>query len=111
MSMERTETGYKSTGPVIKPTPGRVVWFHGPRDGRMALNGSEPCAALICYVWSDDMVNLVVFDHNGVPHSRTSVQTKEVLGANAAAWWEWMPYQKGQAAKTEELEEQLARSQ
>jgi len=100
MSMERTATGYKS---VIKPTPGRVVWFHPPVDGQMALNGSEPCAALITYVWSDTMVNLVAFDHNGVPHSRTSVLCSDDGEApgNASWWWEWMPYQKGQAAKYE----------
>ena len=97
MSMERTATGYKS---VIKPTPGRVVWFHPPVDGQMALNGSEPCAALITYVWSDAMINLVAFDHNGVPHSRKSVELGDD-GGKRAMWWEWMPYQKGQAAKYE----------
>jgi len=111
MSMERTETGYKSTGagPVIEPTVGRVVWFYPPRDGQMALNGSEPCPALIAYVWSDTMVNLAVFDHNGVSHSRTSVLLSEDGKApgNASMCWSWMPYQKGQAAKTEALEKQL----
>lgn len=103
MSMERTDTGYKT---VIKPTPGRVVWFHPARDGQMALNGSEPCPAIISYVWSDNMVNLVAFDHNGVAHSRTSVELGNADGKRSM-WWEWMPYQIGQAAKTAELEAKL----
>jgi hypothetical protein len=54
------------------------------------------------------MVNLTVFDHNGCPHSRTSItliqegDDPNLIGGRA--WCEWMPYQKGQAAKTEAAE-------
>ena len=44
---------------MITPTIGRVVWFN---EG----SGSKE-AAIVCYVHSDSMVNLVVFNANGEP--------------------------------------------
>lgn len=92
---------------MITPTIGRVVWFHPPTNAaETGFAGQEICAAIVARVWSDRMVNLTVFDANGVPHSRTSVtlvqdgDTTPSLGY----YCEWMPYQKGQAAKTEALE-------
>ncbi len=94
---------------MIKPTVGRVVWYVGSEGDE--LNGmpksDQVCAALIAYVHSDTLVNLVVFDCNGAPHSRTSV-TLLHEGAKEGPYCTWMPYQKGQAAKTEELEAKLA---
>lgn len=93
---------------MIKPTIGRVVWFweKGYIEGNLA---PQPEAALIVYVHSDACVNLCVLDHNGVPKSRTSVPLYHGEG-DRPAWMhcEWMPYQKGQAAKTEQLEQQMA---
>ena len=93
---------------MIKPTVGRVVHYH-PAPGEMTAATGQPLAAIITCVWSDTCVNLVVFDANGLPHSKTSqllVQDGEVKPDCCYA--EWMPYQKGQAAKTEELEKKLA---
>ena len=100
----------------IKPTVGRVVWFYPPTNsaqgGFAYPREGQPLAAVIAHVHSDVMLNLTVFDANGVPHGRTSVPlladggVPPVSGYYAA----WMPYQKGQAAKTEELERAAAGS-
>lgn len=92
---------------MIRPTIGRVVWFH-PSGSNPA---SQPNAALIAYVHSDTMVNLAAFDANGVPSSHTSVplyQGGPEEERPASYYAEWMPYQQGQAAKTEALEKELA---
>lgn len=91
---------------MIKPTVGRVVWFYMPVDahqpGFAKPDDGEPCAAIITRVWGDRMVNLTVFDANGVPHSRTSVsllQEGDEVPSHPHATW--MPYQVGQAKKHE----------
>jgi hypothetical protein len=55
------------------------------------------------------MVNLMVIDEAGAPHSETSVYLRQD-GSDTPQhnYCEWMPYQKGQAAKTEALEAKLA---
>ena len=87
---------------MIQPTIGRVVLVH-----RGASDQAEP--ALVCYVWNDRLINVGGFDRNGAPFSLTSLrllQDTDVPGDNES-YAEWMPYQKGQAAKTEALEAQL----
>lgn len=97
----------------IHPTVGRVVWFY-PASGcaeagfaRHDIGG--PYAALIAHVWTDSLVNLTVLDANGTPHGRTSVPLLQA-GQEAPdyAFCDWMPFQKGQAAKTEQLEARAA---
>jgi hypothetical protein len=89
---------------MIKPTVGRVVWFHPPRS----TPDHQPQAALVAYVWSDTLVNLAVFDHNGIASNYTSVLLYQGEGERPASeFCEWMPYQQGQAAKTEALEKEL----
>lgn len=97
----------------IKPTAGRVVWYHPFAHAPWAADaasdfarlGDQPLAAIIAHVWSDTCVNLVVFDSNGNAHSRTSVTLHQGDGpCTSSPWCEWMPYQKGQAAKTEAAE-------
>lgn len=95
---------------MIKPTIGRVVWFH-PDTTDESLSGSDqPLPALVSYVHGDRCVNLAVFDANGGgSHSRTSVellQDGDEPPEHGGMYAEWMPYQKGQAAKTESLEAQ-----
>jgi hypothetical protein len=88
---------------MIKPTVGRVVWYHP--NGVIA---SQPHAALITYVWSDTCVNLAIFDREGHLYQRSSVtllQDGELVPQDNYA--EWMPYQLGQAAKTEALTKKL----
>lgn len=95
---------------MIKPTVGRVVLFrrcaqwHQP--GFIVEDPTVEMAATVAYVWSDRLVNLSVVDHGGATHRVTSVrllQDDDTPGGDSH-WCEWMPYQKGQAAKTEAAE-------
>ena len=91
---------------MIKPTVGRVVWYHpGPQED----HHGETLAAHIAHVWSDTCVNLMVIDPNGNPFNRTSVFLYQGdTDRPSSQYAEWMPYQKGQAAKTEALEAKVA---
>lgn len=95
---------------MIKPSIGRVVWYHPATSQR--INGEpdgQPCAAIVTYVWGDRMVNLTAMTPNGAPYGVTSVTlVQEGDASPIERYCEWMPYQKGQAAKTESLEKQLA---
>ncbi len=90
---------------MIKPTVGRVVLFFvdtktGSSDFTNPPAG-QPLPALICCVHSDSCINLVVFDANGVSHSRTSVrliQEGEPI-PETGYYATWMPYQIGQSKK------------
>ena len=92
---------------MIRPTVGRVVWFYKYFQGH---GHKGPLAAIVAHVWSDTVVNLMVIEENGNPRSVTSVTLKQYEGAEMPAcdYAEWMPYQKGQAAKTESLEKAIA---
>lgn len=97
------------TTTTIKPTVGRIVWYYPAvncaESGFASNSGDQPLAAIIARVWHDRMVNLTVFDANGVPHARTSVPLLQDLeDSGTSAFCTWMPYQKGQAAKTEAAE-------
>ncbi|MNQ98437.1 hypothetical protein D3C85_1141270 [compost metagenome] len=98
---------------MIHPTVGRVLWYWPtPEDaaaGR-AVNEGQPFAATVAFVHSPRMINLALVDHNGSPFGKTSVtllQDGDVV-RDKAGYAEWMPYQKGQAAKTAALEEAQA---
>src|SRR6266403_5191936 len=89
--------------PMIKPTIGRVMWFWPVKPER----GAQPYASLVTYVHDDNMVNLVAFTTDGVPFPAgrvAIVQDGSPYVAGDLPYAEWMPYQKGQAAKTEALE-------
>jgi hypothetical protein len=92
---------------MIKPTIGRVVWFW--LDEFQATDtGQQPNAAMVVRVWNDTCVNLVVFDANGNWHPRGSVTLWQGEGPRPfGPHCEWMPFQKGQAAKAEELEKKI----
>ena len=91
---------------MIKPTVGRVVWFYKWVSGDQHKG---PLAAHVAFVHSDSMVNLMVIDENGNPRSETSVSlVQEGAPVPQGNYCEWMPYQKGQAAKTEALEAKIA---
>jgi hypothetical protein len=89
----------------IVPTVGRVVLFTPSRltgDGRFAyIDGRKPLAAIVAHVFNDGLVNLAVFDSNGMSHSRTSVPLVQEGEAKPEHGYfcSWMPYQVGQAAK------------
>lgn len=86
---------------MINPTNGRQVWFHPNGNYPDISYAGQPLAATVVQVWSDHCVNLQVLDANGRAHAVTSVPLLQ--GDDAApqgsAYAEWMPYQKGQAAK------------
>lgn len=93
--------------PIIQPTVGRVVHFYPSIEDPLWVSG-RPLAAIVAYVWSDSCVNLAIFDSNGVSTNRTSVYLVQPGNERpSGGFCEWMPYQKGQAAKTEALERQL----
>jgi hypothetical protein len=87
---------------MIEPTPGRVVWFHPLAS---ANPHGRPHAALVAFVQDPRKVNLAVFDENGAPYSATSVPLLQDDDARpeGVAYAEWMPFQKGQATKTEDV--------
>jgi hypothetical protein len=88
---------------MIRPTVGRVVWYWPA-----AIKGKDdrqPKAAIIAFVHSDEEVNLAVFDSDGETYPQEHVVLWHGEGETPnRPHAEWMPYQKGQAAKTEELE-------
>ncbi len=79
---------------MITPTVGRVVWFYQAGIPERI----QPQAALIAFVHSDSLVNLAVFDANGVAEHRTSVLLYQGEGDRPESeFCEWMPYQIGKA--------------
>ena len=100
---------------MIKPSVGRVVLFHPSAYFAVARAApGEPLPALVARVWSDTMINVGGFDANGGTFAASSVrlcQTDEDVAqakSEGISYAEWMPYQKGQAAKTEAVEKQLS---
>lgn len=93
---------------MITPTVGRVVWFYP--SGHKA--NAQPLAAIVAHVWSDTCVNLAVFDANGKALDAPPTSVLLLQDGNerpsGGHFCEWMPYQKGQAAKTEKLQEQVS---
>lgn len=89
----------------IVPTIGRVVHYFPSEADRlegMEVHSDAPCTALVVYVWSDTCINLTVFDHDGCPWARRSVQINGPSSGEAGAVKpraEWMAYQQGQAHK------------
>src|SRR4051812_43109235 len=91
---------------MIKPTIGRQVWFWDKRP-LSPLQQAE--AATVIYVTSDTMVSLAVLSHVGAPRAELNVPlVQDGHVTPDFRYCEWMPYQKGQAAKTEQLESAVA---
>lgn len=86
---------------MIQPTPGRTVWFFlSNTRSDMAGNAGVALAAVVTFVHSDRMVNLCVFDANGVPRPMTSIPLhQEDEDRPAGDYCTWMPYQVSQAKK------------
>lgn len=87
---------------MIQPSIGRVVWYWPTAD-----ETPQPWDAHIAYVYSDIMINVGGFNSNGEPFAQTSVQLIQGDETPYGRHCRWMPYQKGQAAKAEQMEKQL----
>lgn len=99
----------------IDPTVGRVLHYHEAiDDARLEhIDKTKPLAAIISEVRSDGLLNLMVVAQDGHPVGRMRVrlfQDGEEIVQPELGYAVWMPYQKGQAAKTEEVEKQAAKS-
>ncbi len=94
---------------MIEPTVGRVVWYYKYVEGQ---GHKGPMAAHVAFVHSVGMVTLMVIGQDGTPRSESSVplvqDDTEVLQTASRSYCTWMPFQKGQAAKTEAAEKKLA---
>jgi hypothetical protein len=87
---------------MITPTVGRVVWIR-QREG--AWSTDQPEVALITYVVSDTRINVAGFDAVGRFFALENLELAQADDIPVdQPYAEWMPYQKGQAAKTEALE-------
>jgi hypothetical protein len=86
---------------MIRPTPGRIVWYTPAANERIA-KGADPLAAIVVLVHNDRLVNLTVFDGIGGCNSRQAVQLVQdgdPALPETEAFASWMPYQLGQAKK------------
>lgn len=92
---------------MIKPTIGRVVLVY--RHPRVQ---PEPEPAFVCFVHTDRCINVGGFDANGAPFGATSVPLlqDDDVPPSGQTYAEWMPFQKGQAAKYEQLAAETGRA-
>lgn len=82
---------------MIVPTVGRVVLFVPKQDdpSGFGFHAGRATAAIVCYVHSDRLVNLAVFDSNGKQFARTSVTLRQEGDPEPGGdYCEWMAYQK-----------------
>jgi hypothetical protein len=92
----------------IEPTVGRTIHYHPAADHPDA---GQLLTAFICKVNADGTVNLAIFDSCGHQFSRQRVplMQDDVVPLDAGSQYcRWMPYQLGQAAKTEQVISQHA---
>ena len=73
---------------MMVPTVGRIVYYN-----QGTLEDPKLLASVISFVWSEETVNLMVIDPNGVPTGKTSI-----LHGSGSNQWDWMPYQKQKAS-------------
>lgn len=91
---------------MIEPGIGRIVHFYPAGHAPGAL----PHAAMVVGISSERVINLAIWDHEGHHYHGTDVQLlqDDDVPTEGHCHAEWMPFQKGQAAKTEALQAQLA---
>ena len=90
--------------PMISPTNGRIVWIHDRKY-------DQPLAAIVTWVHSDTLINVCAHLPDGRPRPMENVSlVQDTADSDLNAiqpFAVWMPYQRGQAAKTEALEKQI----
>ena len=86
---------------MIDPTIGRVVWYHPkPHQGDPPpLFPELPYVALIAGIQPTGLLNLAIWDHAGFGFQHQGVILRQDDGPVEQGDAEWMPFQKGQAAK------------
>jgi len=86
--------------PIALPTVGRIVHLHDP-------DHIDPFPAIVVGVGPGKLsiAYLHVFLHDGARALEDVAHASEAH--DGEPYWDWMPYQKGQAAKTEELQAAL----
>lgn len=90
---------------MIEPTIGRIVWYTPTElnDRGFRLDKHQPCAAWIVYVHDDRKVNVLVATHEAVMVQCFNIQLlqdDDPIPDAKTPYVAWMPYQKGQAAKS-----------
>jgi hypothetical protein len=108
---------------LMVPTVGRKVWYtpsaydkSGPGGIQTVGTPPQPVDATVIAAWNDRCVNLHIVDAQGRTHTRTSVKLlqdddappTDSQGNTLGGYAEWMPYQKGQAAKDAVPEQRTA---
>ena len=105
---------------MIKPTVGRVVWYnpHAKDNLEVLVDDKgkpkgDPLVALVLAVHNDTRVNLMVFSAYGQSRflSRVELWQGDNERPKGHGYAEWMPFQRGQQMKTEELERNLRKQQ
>jgi hypothetical protein len=85
------------------PTIGRRVWYW-PRTTEHSHDPMQPFDAGVIFVYGpqqENVVNLLVTDHAGHVGVKVTVKMVEDSAAfeQKRGCWQWMPYQKAQAAE------------
>jgi hypothetical protein len=88
---------------MIGPTVGRIVHYYPSVGDNIARVEGQPLAAIVAFVHNDRMINIGAFDANGAHQPRCLIRLlQDDEQANVGeSYCAWMPYQLGQAAKTE----------
>lgn len=91
--------------PVINPTVGRILYYTPGVDDPWMSRQYAPFAAIIARVNSDNTVNLGVLDGSGHCNPRPNVTLIQgaLIAEPEKAYCTWMDYQRGQAARSDEL--------
>jgi hypothetical protein len=83
----------------MQPTVGRIVYYNlKDKQGNVQVR-----PAIVVRVWNDTMLNLQVFTDgsNDTEYGNNIVWKTSVMQGEGVGQWDWMPYQKEQAAKKE----------
>jgi len=91
---------YEKENKVAVPTIGRVVYYHVP-------GMAQPMAAIVASVVGDYTINVGFLHPDGVGGAAREVPHIDQRQTPDTPCWDWMDYQKGQAAKTEALQAEL----
>lgn len=90
---------------MIVPTVGCIVWYYSnsPYAGDLDLDPHQPFAAIITHVLNERQINVAFWTATGRPLAELGVPLlqDDDQAPDGADYCTWMPYQKGQVAKTE----------